>query len=186
MKCRIEISARHIHLTKEDCLTLFGKDSLEIVKKLSQEEEFAAKESVKLVGPKNFLSGVRVVGPFRQQSQAEISFTDARFLDIKAPLKVSGDLPGAEIEVIGPKGSIKKEIAIVAKRHLHLSTKEAIELKLNHRDNVKVKILGERALIFDQVVVRVRDDYNLSVQLDTDEANAAGLFSESEGELILD
>lgn len=185
MKCKIEISARHIHLTKEDCITLFGNDLLVFVKKLSQGEDFAAKESVKLIGPKNSLTEVRVIGPFRDQSQVEISHTDARFLGIKASLKMSGDLPGATIKVVGPKGNIKKDIAIMAKRHLHVSTKTANELKLNHRDNASIKIGGDRALTFNEVVVRVKEDFDLCVHLDTDEANAAGLSGESEGELIL-
>ncbi|MCL5072174.1 MAG: PduL/EutD family phosphate acyltransferase [Actinobacteria bacterium] len=166
-------------------MTLLGKEKLTFLKKLSQDQDFAAKETLKIEGTKNSFSSVRIIGPFRNYSQVEISQSDAVFLGIDAPLKISGDLPGARIKVTGPIGEIEKDIAIVAKRHLHLSPKEAEELTLTNNANVSVKIGGERALIFDMITVRIKENFSKSVHLDTDEANAAGLKSCGEGDLII-
>ncbi len=54
MKIPIEISARHIHLSKKDANILFGQDyQLTVNKKLSQPNQFAANETVKIIGLKS-------------------------------------------------------------------------------------------------------------------------------------
>lgn len=185
MKILAEVSARHIHLTEEDFKVLFGTSaSLTSIKKLSQEDDFAAEQKVKLVGPKDTLENVRIIGPFREYSQTEVSSSEARMLGIDPPLRVSGHLPGTSIKVVGPAGEIEKDIAIIAKRHLHLPPEEAESLKLNSDEIVSVKCSGERETIFGQVVVRVKPRYTVAVHLDTDEANAAGLKGDEEVELI--
>lgn len=170
----VEVSARHIHLTPEDCKILFGKEDLIQMKSLSQ-QNFAAEETVEIEGAKDRIKSVRVVGPIREYSQVEISETDAIKLGIEAPLRISGDLPGASIKVKGTVGSIDKEIAIVAKRHFHLPAAKAEELSLKNGDKIKVQSSGDRALLFDEVVVRVGENFDAIVHLDTDEANAAGI-----------
>lgn len=184
MKIKIETSARHIHLTKEDYEALFGDKKPSEIKELGQ-KQFACKESVKLVGPKNQLEKVRLVTPFRKFSQVEISKTDSIYLGIDAPLRISGDLSGAaEIIIAGEKGKINGNFAIVAKRHIHLPLETARELNLEHNKAVSVKIAGERAAILDEVIVRTQEHFDESIHLDTDEANAVGINKEGEGEII--
>ena len=188
MQVKVEISARHLHLCQKDLEKLFGSGyRLKIKNKLSQAGEFAARETVRLSGKKANLSRVRIIGPTRKKTQVELSMTDCRKLGIDAPIRLSGDVLGTPgIKIIGPKGIVNlKQGVIVAKRHLHLSTKKAKELKLKNNDKVKVKIKSERALIFEEIIVRVADNFDFNVHLDTDEANAAGLKSCGKGELII-
>jgi len=189
MKIPIEVSARHIHLSKPHAEILFGPDhKFKILKELSQPGQFACVETVKIVGPKGEIDNVRYLGPFRERTQVEISETDARKLGIDPPLRLSGDLEGsAGVKVIGPKGAVDlKEGVIIALRHIHMDTKTAEKLGLKNLDKVKVDINGIRDLIFENVTVRVRDDFKLSMHLDTDEANAAGIDEKNHfGELII-
>lgn len=188
MKVKVEISARHLHLCQKDIDKLFGKNyKFKVKNKLSQPGEFATKETVKLIGKKSNFDKVRIIAPARKQTQIELSMTDCRKLGIEAPIRLSGDVKGTlGLRIIGTKGSINlKQGIIVAKRHLHLSTETANKLKLKNYKKVKIKIKSERSLIFDEVIVRVADNFTKVVHLDTDEANAAGLKSCGEGELII-
>jgi len=172
------VSNRHIHLTKEDLEVLFGKGyQLTKLKDLMQPGEFASKEKVILRGKKGEISDVRVLGPLRKFTQVEISMTDAIHLGVNAPLRVSGDIKGSSpITVIGPAGQLDlKEGCIIAKRHIHFSTKDAEIFQVKNGEILKVKTEGERGLIFDNVVARVREDMALEFHIDTDEANAAGI-----------
>ena len=190
IKVKVEISARHIHLSQSDLEKLFGAGyELKNIKDLSQEGEFAAEETVTLVGPKRKLENLRVVGPVRQATQAELAYTDTFSLGIDAPLRISGDVAGsAGAKLIGPAGKVDlKEGVIVAKRHLHINQKEADKLGFKNDDVVKVAVGGERGLIFDNIVVRIKPNFHISVHLDTDEANASGCGKIcSFGELILE
>jgi propanediol utilization protein len=186
MKIPIEISARHVHLSKEDFEKLLGKDKkLEQIKKLSQIGEFASKEKVALLNKDKKLL-VRIVGPLRKDSQAEISITDAYNLNlIPFPkIRISGDLKNAtKILAKGTKSQLKIPV-IIAKRHLHCSEKDAKKLKLKNNQIVKIKILGKRGLIFDNVVVRIKENFKIAVHIDTDEANAAGISEKTFGEIV--
>lgn len=184
MEIRIETSARHIHLTAEDYHTLFGEKDPTKVKELSQ-KDMACEESVTIEGPKSSLSNVRIIVPFRERTQLEISKTDCFAIGVDAPLRISGSFPGADIKIKGPEGVINKDVAIVAKRHLHLSLSEAAELALSNDDIVKVEVSGDRSLVFSSIPVRVKDTFTMALHLDTDEANAAGISNESIGDLII-
>ena len=144
---------------------------------LSQKGEFAAKERVILKTKKGEIKRVRIIGPLRKKTQIEISRTDAFHLKINPPLRLSGDLkntPG--ITLIGPKGEVKlKQGVIIAARHIHCDPKTAKKLNLKHGDKVSVRIKGKRGLIFNNVVVRIRKNFVWRMQIDTDEANAAGI-----------
>lgn len=186
MQIRIEVSAHHIHLSQKDIDILFGKNyQFHPIRKLSQADDFAAQETVQITGPKDSLT-LRVVGPARTYSQVEIAMTDAIRLGIDAPLKLSGDVADVkQWRVVGPQGETGIPV-IIAKRHLHISTAKAQELNLKTGDAVKVKLIGQRALIFENVIVRTKENYHLSCHLDTDEANACGLGKAGgEGELLL-
>jgi putative phosphotransacetylase len=190
IKVKVEISARHMHISQKDVDKLFGAGyKLKPIKELSQEGEFAAQETVTLVGLKRKLENFRIVGPARSETQIELAYTDCFSLGIEAPLRLSGDIEGsAGAKLIGPAGEVElKEGVIVAKRHLHINQSEADKLGLKNDDAVKAKIAGERGLIFDNVIVRIKDNFKMSVHVDTDEANAAGLGRVcGYGELILE
>ena len=182
----IEISARHIHLSKKDKEKLFGKNyELKIFKKLSQASDFAAKEQVIIKYNNRKIKDVRVVGPERKQSQLEISKTDSRYLKFDAFIRLSGDLKGvSKIDVIGPKG--KTQIAvIIAKRHLHISDEEANQYGLNSKKQISIFVKNKyRPLTFHNVIIRKHPDYKLAMHIDTDEGNAADLSGNSKGKII--
>lgn len=189
MKILIETSARHVHLSEEDLKKLFGNNAKLTKKKdLSQPGQFACIEKVNIVGPKNTLSGVSVLGPVRKNTQVEISLTDARKIGIPAPVRKSGhlnDTPGCKL--VGPNGEIElKNGVIVTKRHVHINTKTASENGLLENQSVSVKInTDDRSLLFNDVIVRVSDNFKDAMHIDTDESNAAGILKPIYGEIIL-
>lgn len=187
MKVLVETSARHLHVSQQHLETLFGKDhQLNSKKELSQPGQFAAEEKVRVVGPRGELS-MSILGPVRKSTQVEVSLTDARALGLKPPVRESGDTAGsAGCTLIGPAGEVTlSEGVIVAKRHIHATTKEAEQLGLKNGDVVSVKVATpERALVFDDVVCRVSDSYAFAMHIDTDESNAANAAGEVYGEII--
>ena len=175
----VGVSNRHVHLSKEDLEILFGKGyELTPIKDLRQPGQYAAKETVTIVGPKGAIENVRVLGPVRRETQVEISRTDAFKLGLRPPVRDSGDLEGTPgIVIIGPNGILVKEKGvIIAKRHIHMHPKDAEHYGVKDKDLVKVIVeSGDRKLIFDDVLIRVREDFVLEFHVDTDEANAAML-----------
>lgn len=187
-KILVETSARHVHLTEEHIEVLFGKGkTLTVRNMLSQPGQFASCERVDLVGPKNTIKNVLILGPARKATQVEISMTDARTLGINPPVRESGDIKGsAGIKIVGPAGELTiDEGVIIAKRHAHLTPEIAEQWGVSNGDIVQIKIDNDiRGLTFDNVVVRVSPNFKPAVHLDTDEANAAGCSGEVYGELI--
>ncbi|MCH5300178.1 MAG: phosphate propanoyltransferase [Ruminococcus sp.] len=188
MKIMVETSARHIHVSKEVLETLFGKDaSLTKKKDLSQPGQFACSEKVTVVGPKGQMA-MSILGPERPATQVEVSLTDARKLGISAPVRESGDIDGTPgCKLVGPAGECEIECGVIAaKRHIHLDTATANNAGLKDKQIVSVKVgtPGQRAVTFDDVVVRVSDSYAPAMHIDTDESNAAGLVGTVDGEII--
>ncbi|MGL5698013.1 MAG: phosphate propanoyltransferase [Kluyvera sp.] len=174
----VGISNRHVHLAQIDVEALFGKGyTLTPFKPLRQPGQFAAEECVTIVGPKGSLTHVRVLGPTRPVSQLEVSRADCFALGIKAPVRESGQLDNAgSALLIGPAGHVElRSQVICAWRHIHMSPADARRLNVSNGQKVSVRSHGERQLTFDEVVVRVRDDFALEFHIDTEEANAAGL-----------
>ncbi len=172
---KVEISARHIHVSREDLDILFGIDyNLKKYKNLSQDGEFASSDVVNLISDNGEIDNVRILGPIRNETQVELSLTDARKLRVFAPIRISGDIDGTPgIKIKGPVGEIYiPKGVIIAKRHFHCSLNTAQKYGFKNGDNVKVRINGIRGLIFDNVEVRVADNFNDAVHLDTDEGNA--------------
>ena len=172
---KVEISARHIHISRKDLDALFGVGyELKKYKDLSQVGEFASEETVSILSDSGSIDNLRILGPIRKDTQVEISLTDSKKLKMVVPIRISGDTestPGIRIK--GPKGEIYIEKGvIIAKRHFHCCLNTANELGLKNGSNVKVKIGGIRGLIFDNVEVRVEEGFNDAVHLDTDEGNA--------------
>ncbi len=172
----LSTSAHHVHLSRADFDVLFGPGGdLTPRSDLSQPGQFAALEAVNLVGPKGRIEKVRILGPLRKESQVEVSRTEQFKLGIDAPIRDSGDLEGTPgIVMEGEKGSVRLEKGVIsAKRHIHMSPEEALNLGLRDRDVVMVKVKGVRELIFGDVLIRVHPTYRMDMHLDTDEANAA-------------
>lgn len=184
----IETSARHIHLCREDFNILFGEDrDLTFKAELSQPGQYVCKERVAVRGPKGSFEKVAVLGPFRNETQVEISMTDSRKLGIPGVIRQSGDTagtPGCVLE--GSNGSIELDHGvIVAKRHIHMTPVQAIQLNVKDNDEVFVIMESfERSLIFADVVVRVNPNFALAMHVDTDEANAFANDNHPTGALL--
>ncbi len=187
-KVLIEVSARHIHLSRQHLDQLFGRGyELRKLKDLSQPGMFAAQETLTVQTLKNKFEKVRIIGPIRPRTQLEISKTDSYCLGINAPIRHSGDLDGsAGCKLIGAEGKIDlPEGVIIACRHLHLDPQTAEQAGLKNHQFVSVKIdSANRATFFHQVLVRVSSDFRPAVHLDTDEGNAAGIDKKIQGEIV--
>ena len=183
----VEASGRHIHLSRQDIDSLFGIGyKLTKVKDLSQPGQFACAERVTVTGPKGSLKNVVVLGPERKVSQVEVSLTDALTLGVKAPIRQSGDIQGTpEITVSNGNKQIKlTQGLIVAKRHMHITPEDAIRFNVTDGEIVKVKVFGQRPLIFDDLVVRISKDFKTYIHIDYDEANACGFTKGTLGMII--
>lgn len=175
----IGVSARHVHVTREDLAVLFG-EGYELTKhKDLMGGQFAAKEQVTIVGANlRVIENVRILGPERKASQVEVSKTDARKLGINAPIRESGDVAGSmPITLVGPKGAIYlKEGCIVAMRHIHMSPQDALGFGVKDKQIVSVKTgEGARKGVLSNVLIRVHESYTLEMHIDTDEANGLGI-----------
>lgn len=183
----VGISNRHIHLKQDDIDILFGKDyRLNKLKDLSQKDQFAAKEVVTICGPKSVIEKVRVLGPARKETQIEVSISDCLKLGIKGKVKMSGDIletPG--VTLIGPKGTVvlSKGI-IVSQRHIHMNEEDSKRFGVLNGDVVSIKIDGIRGGQYDNTCVRVDKSFTLECHLDTEEANALGIESNSKVKII--
>ncbi|GIQ70994.1 propanediol utilization phosphotransacylase [Xylanibacillus composti] len=183
----IGVSARHIHLSKEHIAILFGDGAeLSVLKELSQPGQFAANETVEVVGPKGSFPKVRILGPARGKTQIEISRTDAFSIGVPAPVRESGNIAGSPgVTVKGPKGEVVlEEGVIVAARHIHFHTSDAAKWGIANGDLLRVRVNGERPLVFEDVVARVSDSFALDMHIDTDEANSAGCKTGDAGEIL--
>ena len=177
---KVGVSQRHVHLSREDLDTLFGKGYELTKQKDLMGREFASNEFVTLVGPSlRAIEKVRVLGPVRKNTQVEISRTDTFVLKVSPPVRPSGQIEGSErLVLVGPKGSVYlKQGVIIANRHIHLTPAYAEKHGIKDGDYVDVMVEGEnlKATKFYDVQVRVRDDFNVEMHIDSDDANAAGL-----------
>jgi putative phosphotransacetylase len=174
----VALSNRHVHLSRQHVEALFGPGhQLQPAFDLSQPGQFACRERVEVVGPKGSIPGVRVLGPEREDSQAELSITDGFVLGINLPVRRSGKTertPGGHL--IGPRGAVKLEDGFIcAARHIHMHPQDAQVAGLRDGQVVCVRVVGRRGIVYEQVIVRVRDDFCTEMHLDTDEGNAAAV-----------
>lgn len=182
----IEVSARHIHFSKNDFELLFGKDtSFEQLHELSQSGEFSTDKKVEIVGPKGKIEA-RFLSPFRERTQVELSATDCFSIGVEAPYEIDAFKGAASIKIRGPQGEIERKSAIVAKRHLHANPIEAEYLGITEGQQLSIVTQTERGTVyFKNVTVKIKKNFHLRVHLDTDEGNAAGIKGSITGELIV-
>jgi propanediol utilization protein len=184
----VNVSARHMHVSQADLETLFGAGSkLTKLKDLYQQGEFASEQLVTIVGPRQrIIPNVRILGPVRNYTQIELSYTDGIYLGIDLPQRMSGDhtdTPG--ITVLGPKGAINMAKGVIrAERHVHMSTEDMNYYGVKDGDYMKLKIDGPSGVTFDRVRVRYHPKVILEVHIDTDEGNACDLETATRMELI--
>lgn len=176
----VGVSGRHVHLTQEHVEALFGPGYHLTKKKELMGGQYACNEVVTIVGLKlKAIERVRILGPTRKQSQVEISTTDSITLGIDVPIRESGHLEGsAPIAIVGPKGALYlQEGCIIAKRHIHMSPKDAERAGVKNGDIVSVRAVNERETVFNNVLIRVDPSFTLEMHIDTDEANAAKIVT---------
>ncbi len=185
---KVEISARHLHLSRAHVEVLFGAGyQLTHKKDLSQPGQFACAEKVEVRGPKGSLKA-SILGPERPESQVEISLTDARSIGVAAPVRESGDVAGsAPCTLVGPCGEVSIDCGVIAaKRHLHITPEDAAAFGVADKQIIGLRVEDTgRALTFGDVVVRVSPKFATAAHIDTDEANAAGLSGEGLGTLVV-
>ncbi len=187
MKIPIGVSVRHAHLKREHMEVLFGKNyRLERFRELYQPVQYATEYTIKLVGPKGELKNVRVLGPENDYSQIEISKTDAYYLGVNPPVRVSGDIAESEsIKLVGPKGELKlEEGCIIATRHIHMHTIEAENYQIKPDDLLDIQVGTIKPTILRGVSVKIKDTYQLELHIDTDDANAALVKSGEYAKLV--
>jgi propanediol utilization protein len=187
-KVVVNLSNRHIHLSREDVEILFGAGyQLKKTKDLGQPGQFACEETLVVKGPKGSLEGVRILGPERKETQCEILASDVFKLGLPGcPVRESGQLEGSmPMEVIGPRGSVKKTKGLmIAKRHIHFDPEAAKRFGVVDKELVSLRVGGERSAIFENLVCRVHPTYALECHLDFDEGNAVGIGSGAMGEVL--
>ena len=181
----LEASGRHVHVTKEQALILFGHP-LTPKRPLSQPGQYLANERVTVIGPKGEFQNVAVLGPERKEAQVEISLTDARTLGIHAPVRQSGDVKGSPgATLVGTTGRVTiPQGVIAAQRHIHLTPEDGARFKVKDKQIVKLQTYTARPCIFEDVVVRISPDFAPYVHLDYDEANACGFQKGDLGRII--
>jgi len=184
----IAMSDIHVHLTKEDTDALFGVGyELTHVRELTIPGNFACAETVEVIGPKGSIKGAVVVAPARKYTQVEISFTNAADLGIEPPLRESGNIegsPGCTLIGTGGRRIVLKKGVVAALRHIHMHTNDAKEFGVVAGQRVKIRVPGERGLVFENVIIRVADDLALEMHIDVDEGRAAGVVNFQLVELI--
>jgi putative phosphotransacetylase len=184
----VNISARHCHLSQASVEILFGKGHQLTPKKwLYQEGQYAAEESVTLIGPRSrVISNLRILGPCRDFDQVELASTDAISLGFQIPVRNSGDIAGTPgCMLMGPAGFLKMDEGVIrAAPHVHMAPEDAAYYGVENKSYMKLRIGGDLGLTFDQIFVRVDPSFKLEVHIDTDEGNACGFTQQTPCELI--
>lgn len=173
---QIEVSARHVHLCEAAMKILFGEGAaLTPKRELSQTGQYLSEERVNLIGPKGRKDKVAILGPLRKETQVELSKSDCIMLGVEAPVRQSGDTKGSgKITLEGPKGTLTlDEGVIIAQNHVHMTPETAEKMDVKDKQHVKVAVLSDRPLIYNDVLIRVHPSFRTRMHIDFDEANAA-------------
>ena len=181
----LEASGRHVHVTKEQAMALFGHPLTER-RPLSQPGQYLANERLTVKGPKGEFQNVAVLGPERKEGQVEISLTDGRVLGIDPPVRLSGHIettPGATL--LGPNGQVTLHSGVIAaQRHIHMTPEDAAHFGVTDGQSVCLQTYTARPVVFADTVVRVHKDFATFVHLDYDEANACGFAQSDLGRIL--
>ena len=181
----LEASGRHVHITEEEAVTLFGH-RLTPERELSQPGQYLCRERVTVIGPKGEFRNVAVLGPARKEAQVEVSLTDGKTLGITPPVRLSGDVknsPGCTL--VGPEGKVElAQGVIAAQRHIHLTPDDGARFGVSDKQVVKLQSFTARPCIFEDVVVRVSPDFSAAAHLDYDEANGCGFRKGDLGRIL--
>jgi putative phosphotransacetylase len=184
----VNVSARHCHLTPEAVETLFGPGSeLTPMKWLYQEGQYAAEETVTLIGPRSrIISNLRILGPCRDLNQVELAFTDAIALGFRIPVRQSGNIAGTPgCMLMGPHGFLEMDQGVIrAAPHVHMHPDDAAFYGVEDKQFMRLRVGGDLGTTFDRIFVRVKPEFKLEVHIDTDEGNACGLQPDSPVELL--
>ncbi len=184
----VNVSARHCHLTPQAVETLFGKGhQLTVHKWLYQEGQFAAQETVTLIGPRSrIISNLRILGPCRSLNQVELSYTDGIALGFDLPLRISGNIKGTlGCMLMGPAGFFEMQEGVIrALRHVHMGPADASFYGVKAGDQMKLRIGGPCGITLDSLLVRLNPSFKLEVHIDTDEGNACNLQPGTACELL--
>ena len=184
----VNVSARHCHLTQEAVEILFGKGhQLTVHKWLYQEGQFAAKETLTLIGPRSrVISNLRILGPCRTLNQVELAYTDGIALGFDLPLRLSGNIKGTVgCMLMGPEGFFEMQEGVIrALRHVHMHPDDAEFYGVKNGEDMKLRVGGPCGVVFDKLLVRVDKSFKLEVHIDTDEGNACNLQAETPCELL--
>jgi len=184
----VNVSARHCHLTPEAVEILFGKGhQLGVHKWLYQDGQFAASETLTLIGPRSrVISNLRILGPCRNINQVELAYTDGIALGFDLPLRISGDIKGtAGCMLMGPAGFFEMSEGVIrALRHVHMSPEDANFSNVKAGGQMKLRIGGPCGVTLDSLLARVDKAFKLEVHIDTDEGNACNLQPNTSCELI--
>ena len=182
----MESSGRHVHLTKTQAQTLFGH-GLTPDRPLSQPGQWVARERVTVIGPKGEFRNVAVLGPERREAQVEISLTDGRILGVQPPIRASGSVENSPgITLCGTNGQVQLTCGVIAaQRHIHMTPRDAARFGVRDKQIVKLQTYTRRPLVFDDVLVRISDEFATRVHLDFDEANACGYEPGDLGRILL-
>ncbi len=182
MKVLLGVSNRHVHLTEADYKILFADEEIKEIKELVQKGQYASDKVVTIKTEKNKIEKVRILLPYRNYTQVEISRTDSYALGINPPIKDSGDLEGAStITIEGPKGEVTKACGIIANRHIHMTPELRKQLNLEDVNEVKISFEGEKGVMFSNVKIKEDPSFTLELHLDTDDANGSLLKTGQEG-----
>jgi len=181
----MEASGRHVHVTQQQALTLFGH-GLTPKRPLSQPGQYLSNERVTVIGPKGEFQNVAVLGPERKEAQVEVSLTDARTLGLTVPIRPSGDVSGSPgCKLVGEKGAVEIGRGVIAaQRHIHMTPEDATHFHVNDGQIVSLKTYTDRPLVFEDVLVRVSKQFDTAVHLDYDEANACGFRNGDLGRIL--
>lgn len=187
METKVMLSNRHVHLTETDAAILLGEGGGTFDRYLTGDSgPYSLKEMVTLVGPKGEIGHVKILGPFRDYTQAEVLRGDGFKLGVEPPVRATGHLNGAaELKIVGPCGEVTRDCAIIAHRHIHMKKDIAEKLGYENGQAVKVRVPGVRALTFENVLISV-GGRGLMMHIDTEEGNAAGVKNMDTLELITD
>ena len=181
----LEASGRHVHVTAQQALILFGHP-LTPKRELSQPGQYLSNERLTVIGPKGEFHNVAVLGPERKEAQVEISLTDGKVLGVEPLVRPSGTVAGSPgITLVGPTGRVTLEQGVIAaQRHVHITPEDAARMGVKDKQIVRLQVFTDRPLIFEDVLVRVSKDFATYVHLDYDEANACGMKKGDLGRIL--